>query len=247
MPAPDRWPFRFTPQRWPTLIALPGIVMLIALGIWQLQRHEWKAGLIAEREAAMAAAPVPLPARIDDPEALSFRRISATGTFRHDRELFVAAVSRRGNDGYQIVTPLIRADGPPVLVNRGWVPKDRKDPATRAAGQVPGTVTVEGIGRTRQVRRGLVPENLPDRNLWFTMDLPVMAEAAGLPEIVPIYLEAGGAPNPGGYPLGGQTRISLPNDHLQYAITWFLLAIALGVIYVAYHRPKPQAGADGAR
>ncbi|MCC7274174.1 MAG: hypothetical protein IT561_16020, partial [Alphaproteobacteria bacterium] len=65
MAALDRWPFRFTPQRWPSLIALPAIVVLIGLGVWQLQRHEWKAGLIAEREAAMAAAPTPLPARID--------------------------------------------------------------------------------------------------------------------------------------------------------------------------------------
>ncbi|MCC7276540.1 MAG: SURF1 family protein, partial [Alphaproteobacteria bacterium] len=172
-------------------------------------------------------------------------RVAATGTFRHDRELYVAAVSRRGNDGYQIVTPLIRAAGPPVLVNRGWVPKDRKEPATRAAGQVEGTVTVEGIARTRQVRRGLVPENQVDRNLWFTMDLPVMAEAAGLPEVLPLYVEAGDAPNPGGYPLGGQTRISLPNDHLQYALTWFLLALALAVIYVSYHRPKTDLAGHG--
>ncbi|MGE0714342.1 MAG: SURF1 family protein [Alphaproteobacteria bacterium] len=238
MALPDRWPFRFRPQPWPTLMAVPGVIVLIALGIWQLQRHEWKAGLIAEREAGISAPAIPLPARIDAPEALSFRHVSVTGTLRHDKELYVAAVSRRGNDGYQIVTPMERAAGPPVLVNRGWVPKDRHDPRTRAAGQVAGTVTIEGIARLRQQRQGLIPENQVDRNLWFTMDLPVMAEALGLPEVAPVYVEAGPAPNPGGYPLGGQTRVSLPNDHLQYAFTWFMLAIALAVIYVVYHRPK---------
>ncbi|BBK45142.1 SURF1-like protein [Allostella vacuolata] len=235
----DRWPWRFTPQRGPTLIVIPALLILVALSVWQLQRHEWKAGLIAEREAGMAAPPIELPARIDDPEPLSFRHVRVTGTFRHEQELFVAAVSRRGNDGYQIVTPLVRAEGPPVLVNRGWVPKERKDAATRAAGQIPGVVSIDGIARLRQVRRGLIPDNLPDRNLWFTMDLPAMAAALGLPEVAPVYVEAGPSPNPGIYPLGGQTRVSLPNDHLQYAATWFMLAIALAVIYVVYHRPKP--------
>ncbi|BBK34536.1 surfeit locus 1 family protein [Stella humosa] len=236
---PDRWPYRFKPQRGATLAVIPALIILIALSIWQVQRHQWKAGLIAEREAGMAAPPMALPARIADPDSLAFRHVQVTGTLRHDKELFVAAVSRRGNDGYQIVTPLIRAAGPPVLVNRGWVPKDRKDPSRRLPGQVEGTVTIDGIARLRQVRSGLIPENQPGQNLWFTMDLPAMAAAAGLPEVAPVYVEAGPAPNPGIYPLGGQTRVSLPNDHLQYAATWFLLAIALGVIYVVYHRPKP--------
>lgn len=239
---PDRWPFRFRPQRGPTLIVIPCLVILLGLSAWQLHRHEWKAGLIAEREAGMQAPPIALPAAIPDAQALSFRHVRVTGTFRHDRELYVAAVSRRGNDGYQIVTPLERRDGPPVLVNRGWVPKDRKEPATRAAGQVPGEVSVDGIARVNQVRTGwlsgMIPANQPDRNLWFTMDLPAMAAALGLREIAPVYVEAGPAPNPGIYPLGGQTRVSLPNDHLQYAATWFLLAIALAVIYVVFHRPK---------
>ena len=140
------------------------------------------------------------------------------------------------------MTPLVRRDGPPVLVNRGWVPKDRKEPASRSPGQVAGEVSVDGIARVSQVRTGwlsgMIPDNQPDRNLWFTMDLPAMAAALGLPEVAPLYVEAGPAPNPGTYPLGGQTRVSLPNDHLQYAATWFLLAIALAVIYVVFHRPK---------
>lgn len=144
----------------------------------------------------MAAPPMALPARIADPDSLAFRHVQVTGTLRHDKELFVAAVSRRGNDGYQIVTPLIRAAGPPVLVNRGWVPKDRKDPSRRLPGQVEGTVTIDGIARLRQVRSGLIPENQPGQNLWFTMDLPAMAAAAGLPEVAPVYVEAGPAPIP---------------------------------------------------
>ncbi|BBK39601.1 SURF1-like protein [Allostella sp. ATCC 35155] len=241
---PDRWPFRFRPQRGPTLVVIPCLLILLGLSFWQLQRHEWKAALIAEREAQMDAPALLLPARIAEPQVLSFRHVRAEGVFRHDQELHVVAVSRRGNDGYQIVTPLERAEGPPVLVNRGWVPKDRRDPASRAPGQLAGPVAIDGIARVNQVRTGwlsgLIPDNQPDRNLWFTMDLPAMAAALRLPEVAPVYIEAGDTANPGTYPLGGQTRVSLPNDHLQYAATWFLLAIALAVIYVVYHRPKPS-------
>jgi surfeit locus 1 family protein len=81
-----------------------------------------------------------------------------------------------------------------------------------------------------------LPDNRPDLNYWFWVDLPAMAAAAGLDRVAPFYIDADGAGNPGGWPRGGGTRLSLPNDHLQYALTWFSLAVALIVIYVLYHR-----------
>lgn len=234
----------FHPRPVPTLIAALGVALLVGLGTWQLFRLAEKERINAFRAERVAAAAVPLPARIDDVAAWEFRRVSVTGRFLHERELYVNARSQRGNTGYDVVTPLVRADGPPVLVNRGWVPYERKDPATRAAGQVEGTVTVDGILRT-EPRRGLfMPANDAGRNIWFWFDLPAMRQAAGVPEAPPLYIEAAAAPNPGGYPIGGQTIVRLPSNHLQYALTWYALAIALAAIYIiSQKRPAGRPGA----
>ncbi len=86
---------------------------------------------------------------------------------------------------------------------------------------------------------GRGPETGPGQNVWFWFDLPAMARHAGITgPLAPVYVDAVATPIPGGYPLGGETRIELPNDHLQYAITWFLLAVALIVIYLVFHHQR---------
>ncbi len=234
----------FRPTFWPTVITVPSLIILVGLGVWQLQRHQEKTAMIAERSERTAAAPVALPGPDDDIAGLEFRRARATGTFLHDRELYLAARSLNGNPGYHVVTPLQLRDGRRLMVDRGWVPLDRKDPATRGEGQLAGPVTIDGVVRLPGRQNWLVPDNDPATNVWFWMDLPAMAATTGTAPaaLAPVYLDAGPAANPGGYPLGGQTRLNLPNDHLQYAITWFLLAAALAVIYVVYHtRRDPPA------
>jgi surfeit locus 1 family protein len=135
-----------------------------------------------------------------------------------------------------------------VLVDRGWVPVARKAPESRAEGQVAGLQTVDGVARVPPSRAWMQPDNEPANNIWFYVDLPAMAAASGVALRTDLYVDAGPAENPGGYPVGGQTRIELPNDHLQYAITWGLLAVALAVIYVLYHlkleRERRQPGAS---
>jgi surfeit locus 1 family protein len=232
----------YHPAFWPTITTIPILIVLLGLGTWQLERLQWKEGLIADRAARATAAPIDLPeagSRLspDRLADLDFRRAIATGRFLHDREMYLAARTMLGAVGHQVITPLQRADGSFVLLDRGWVPDDRRDPARRPDGQVEGVVTVEGTIRAPAARHWLQPDNEPARNLWFWNDLDAMAGHAGVPSerLVPVYLEAGPAPNPGGLPVGGQTKVNLPNDHLQYAITWYGLAIALAVIYVVYH------------
>ncbi|MBI3515628.1 MAG: SURF1 family protein, partial [Proteobacteria bacterium] len=123
------------------------------------------------------------------------------------------------------------ADRGAVLVNRGWVPLAARLPAARPSGQVEGTVRIEGAVRLSSVPGWFTPANEPGGNLWFYPDVAQMAAAAGLSRVSPVFVEAGPAPNPGGLPIGGQTQVELPNDHLQYAITWYSLAAALAVIY----------------
>ena len=231
----------FRPRLVPTLFTVPGVLILLGLGIWQVQRLHWKEGLIAERDAAVAAAPIAPPQTLAEAGGLEFRHIVAEGTFENDKELFLAASSDSGESGYQVITPLKLSDGRTMFVNRGFVPLALKDAAKRAAGEPSGVQRVVGLLRFAPAKKPsfFLPDNRPDLNLWFWVDLPAMARQDGITDPVPFYVDADKTPNPGGWPKGGITRLDLPNDHLQYAITWFSLAVALIVIYVLYHRPGP--------
>ena len=230
----------FRPRLWPTVFALPAVLLLLGLGIWQVQRLHWKEGLIAERRAATSAAPVPLPRGSAVSPDMEFRHVFARGVFLNDKEILVYASPRIGKAGFDVLTPLVETDGRIVFVNRGFVPVGLRNPATRAAGEIAGPVHVEGLLRLppRGKPNWFVPDNDPGRNRWFWIDLPKMAAADGLKRVAPFYVDADARPNPGGWPQGGLTRVRLPNNHLQYALTWFSLAVALLVIYVLYHRDR---------
>ena len=222
-------------------MALPAFLVLVALGSWQVQRLMWKSDLIAFREAQLAAPAMPLPADLSDADALDaidYRRVTLSGTFVHGREIHLAA-TRRGTVGFRVITPLERDDGPAVLVERGWVPAEARDPERRPEGQLTGAVTIEGVLRTRGRRGWFTPDNEVARNYWFWLDLPAMAAYAG-EGVPPLVVEAGPAPNPGGLPVGREYRVGLTNDHLGYAITWYALAVALAVIYVLSQRRPPD-------
>jgi surfeit locus 1 family protein len=220
------------------LYTVPAVLILVALGVWQVQRLHWKEGLIAQRDAAMTAPSIAPPRSFDEARGLEFRHIAAEGVFRNDKERYLAASSDSGEPGYQVLTPLVMSDGRMMFVNRGFVPSELKDPAKRAAGALDGKRRVVGLLRLPPPTKPsfFLPDNRPDLNLWFWVDLPEMAKTAGVADPVLFYVDADKTSNPGGWPKGGITRLDLPNDHLQYAITWFSLAVALIVIYVLYHR-----------
>lgn len=233
-PATTRGKFRG--RLLPTLIAVPGVIVLLCLGTWQVSRHFERQAENEQRAAQLALPPAELDQVRADPAAFRFRRVIARGSFAHDREIYMYARSKRGNDGYYILTPLLRIGAPPVLINRGWVPTANKEAGTRAQGQVAGPVTVEGVLRTEKRQGMMTPDNDARGNRWFWFDLPAMAAAAKLPDLLPLYIEAGPAPNPGGFPIGDQTQDQLPMPHVQYAITWYSLAVALAVIFALWLR-----------
>lgn len=238
--AAPKGPRRFRPSLGPSIVTAITVALLLALGVWQLQRMVEKQGLMDALEAHRQLPPVALPAKIDDPEAWRYRTVSVTGSFRHADELHIVAYSADARQGYQIVTPLVRADGSTVLVNRGWVPTDFLDRDSRPDSFVAGEVTVTGMARPGWPQGWFVPDNAPDKNTWFWGDLPAMAKAAHAPEALPLFVEADATPNPGGLPIGGQSVINLRNDHLQYAITWFALAVGIFAVYFLYHfKPVP--------
>jgi surfeit locus 1 family protein len=218
-------------------LAWPGVAALVGLGTWQLERLEWKTALISEIEARASAPAVSLPdpGRPVDLERLAFTRVAASGRFLHEHEMLVVAKVREGLPGAHVVTPLVLGDGRAVLVDRGWVPQQRRDPATRTQGQVAGEVRVDGLLRGPQRGNWFTPDNRPGKSVWFSIDPVAMARAAGLAPL-PYYVEAGPAANPGGLPVGGHAALDIRNEHLHYAITWYALACGLLVVYLSYRR-----------
>jgi surfeit locus 1 family protein len=228
-----------------TLAFLPAFALLLALGVWQLERRERKLALIAEMTAQLAEPPVSLEALARAHaagERVDYRPVIAHGRFDNAHELYLFRPSRAGEGGYHVITPLLRDDDLPVLVDRGFVPPTRLDPATRSAGNLEGLVTLRGIARESEKAGPFTPANEPDTNLWFTRDAAAMAAAAGLGQVEPFFIEADAAENPGGFPIGGQTEVTLKNPHLGYALTWFGLAAALVFVYLAYHRSQGRLG-----
>ena len=225
---------RLRPALWPTLISLPILVLSLSLGVWQMERREWKRDILDRLTTNQAAAPMPLDDLLrGDPLRHEYGRVKIAGSFVHDKEFHLAARSLKNKVGLQLVTPFKTDDGRILLFNRGWIPSEKKEPAKRAEGQGTGRVELTGIVRRNQERRQFAPENVPDKNVWFHVD--VLAGAPPDLKLDAFFLDADAAPNPGGVPIGGQTRLDIPNDHLKYAITWFLMVLALAGVYLAYH------------
>jgi surfeit locus 1 family protein len=235
--AADRAAARFRPRPLSAALALLGFAILIALGTWQVERLHWKEALIAERAARLALPPLAAATAPDDPAAFDLRRVRLAGTFVEGRELVYGPRAHNGQSGWRVIVPLKLDDGSYALVDRGWVPDDRKDPRTRA-GAPAGRVEIVGILRTSGRRGAFTPDDDPARGQWYTADVARMAAHLGLAPVRPWLVEAGPAPNSRGFPIGGGTLAPLPNDHLQYAITWYLLAVALVVIYILANRRR---------
>ncbi|GJD61926.1 SURF1 family protein [Methylobacterium frigidaeris] len=234
----------------PALASLVCLAILIGLGVWQLERKAWKEALIDRIVArSRIEPPAPLPA-FDrfDPARDEFERVRATGRFLQDKETLVHGLAPgdtpgRALQGYYVVTPLRLDDGRTVLVNRGFVPTELKDPARRAAGQVEGETTVTGMLRQSEVRAMFVPAPNPQTGEWFNRDVAGIAAAKDLAGVAPYLIEADATPNPGGWPKGGQLRVDLPNNHLQYAFTWFGLALCLVGVFTAFALRRLRAEA----
>jgi surfeit locus 1 family protein len=226
---------------WPTAFSLAGLVLLIGLGVWQLERLQWKQGLLAKIEARVHAAPMPLDAAEQlwrQSADVEYLHVRARGHFLHDKERYIYAPAPAGL-GWHVYTPLEVAPGRILWVNRGWVDDAHKAPARRPAGQVTGETEVAGLARGPVAPGLFAPVNNPGLNHWYWPDLPGMtgsAFGAAPIETLPFRLEADRPPAAGvdGAPQGGVTRRDIPNNHLQYAVTWFGLAATLIGVYFAF-------------
>ncbi|MDL2407428.1 SURF1 family protein [Rhizobium calliandrae] len=226
------------------LILLLALGILLALGTWQVQRLHWKEGLLADIAERQGAAPVP-PSTIEAMAAsggdIEYRVVTASGHYLNNKERHFFATFD-GNPGFHVYTPLQLADGRYLFVNRGFVPYDAKEPEMRMQGQLTGEQTVTGLARAKLAGQ---PSGIPDndlaKNIFYWKDLDAMAASDELPtdKVLPFFVDADKAPNPAGLPIGGVTIVELPNDHLQYALTWYGLAAALvAIVFVFWWRKR---------
>ncbi|MCC9620726.1 SURF1 family protein [Thalassospira sp. MA62] len=220
------------------------LIILLGLGTWQVDRLFWKENLISQRQAHATLPPIEVPKDSDPDSELAFHAAYAEGHYLHDEEMYLMARTRRGNVGFHLITPLEQEDGRVILIDRGWVPTENRDPETRPESLVEGNVRVTGVLRLPAQKHWAQPENDALANQWFYMDVDHMAEDAGADLASRYYLERDDTPVPGGLPMGGQAKVDLPNNHLQYAITWYSLALALVVIFVLYHRRPEGPSSD---
>lgn len=200
---------------------------LAALGTWQVQRLAWKRDLIVRVDQRVHAAAVPVPARADWDKVNAgddeYRRVSVAGTLANDKETLVYASTALG-PGYWVMTPLMLADGTAILINRGFVPTDRRDPATRREGQLTGPVEITGLMRMTEPKGSLLQSNDVGADRWYSRDVAAIAQKRGVGAVAPYFIDADATANSGGLPVGGLTVIHFPNNHLVYAITWYALA-----------------------
>ncbi|GHE51582.1 SURF1-like protein [Camelimonas fluminis] len=212
-------------------LALAGALGFGALGVWQIRRMTWKHELIARVESRVNAAPVaaPGPAAWGNVASEEYRRVRVAGQFLHDREILTQAVTRLGG-GFWVLTPLRADAGFIVLVNRGFVPPERRAQAMRQEALPAGRVEVTGLLRLTEPGGGFLRNNDPAAGRWHSRDVAAIARQQGLDRmapgaVAPYFIDAGYVPNPGGYPVGGLTVVRFSDNHLVYAVTWFALAL----------------------
>jgi surfeit locus 1 family protein len=219
-----------------TLFALPALLVLVGLGAWQVQRLHEKQALLDTIAQRMSAPEAPLSDVLRLPPAQAeWRRVEMRGRFLHDKEAYVHAVEPALGLGVHVLTPLVSSDGDTVLVDRGFVPLASRPPETRAAGQRDGEVDVSGIVRLSGQRNVFTPAADEAHRTWYWRDIEGIASSSGLTLKAPVVIVAEQPANPGGLPQFPGFHVEIPNNHLQYAITWFGLAMTLIGVYLAYH------------
>ena len=218
-----------------SVIALLMFGALCWLGNWQVERLAWKEQKLADIARETAQPLQPLETFFAAPIGTDYWPVRVTGTFRHQFERHFFATFD-GQSGFFVYTPLETTLGNFVFINRGFVPYDKKEAATRSAGQITDPVTITGLARATLPEKpsSSVPDNDPVKNIFYWKDIAAMTASAGLPAgatVQQVFVDADKTQNPGGLPIGGVTIIDLPNNHLQYAVTWYGCAGALLVIW----------------
>lgn len=203
------------------ILSLAILALFIGLGTWQVQRLQWKQGVLAQIEARIAADPVPLPGT-PSPQSDKYLPVTVSGQFA-DETLRILVSSRQAGAGYRLISALNTDTQGAVLIDRGFIRVDQALPPIPL-----GPVTVEGNLHWPDDRNRATPENQVNDNTWFARDIDQMATHLGTRPIL-IIARNTQPPELGITPMPVTTQ-GIPNRHLEYAGTWFLLALTWSVM-----------------
>lgn len=237
----------------PALLTAIGVGVLCLLGSWQLQRMSEKHAFIERLQAQAGGSPSPMPPSAEwsglDPTRLDLQRVQVKGTYLDNGIAGVRTTIAAGPPGTRQLSGFGRwvfqgfrlEDGATILVNRGFVPEARYASITPAS----GPATVAGFLRAPEARNSFTPDDLPGKREFYTRDPGAIAASLGLPG-APFYIEAerqgDGMTPPAGVDVK-ELIARIPDNHLQYAVTWFGLALTLvGVfgVFAWQNRKRPQ-------
>ena len=211
----------------PGLATAVMLAVLMGLGIWQLERRAWKLGLLAQIDHAEQSPAIPLP-----PNPPQFAKVRIEGRLRPDLQAFYASDVRDlpsgPTIGAHLIEPLERPGEASVMVDLGWVPT--------GMAVAPGGTSVEGYIRQPD-RPGLFSAGADvAKRHFYTLDPAPIAASLGIAHAAPFTLMVMGDVTPGVFPQPATSLPRPPNDHLNYALTWFGLALSLLVVFAAYAR-----------
>ena len=216
------------------IVGLGGAAILVALGVWQVQRLAWKQAIVSDIEARIVAEPVALP-ETPDPDRDAYLPVRVTGTLGAPA-LHVLVSQREVGAGYRVIAPLTTKDGRVVMADLGFLPANRKDDFTPG-----GPITLTGNLQWPQEVDSFTPAPDVAGNIWFARDVPAMAAALDTEPLL-VVARADSLGDVPVTPLPVATAL-IPNDHLQYAITWFSLAavwLAMSVMFLRRRRAPHQ-------
>ena len=217
------------PELIPVLFILCATALLSALGAWQLVRLGWKETLINTVSAAQSMPQLEkLPESLD---GLAYRSAVVRGTFANDKALRLVGRKKDMRAGFFVLTPLVLEDGRAILVNRGYAEEGHENPAA-------GRQEIHGVLRPPREKRPFTPDNDVQKNLWFYEDMAAISATTGL-TLLPLVVEATGKGKKNLQPIPSDGKITLRNDHLGYAVTWFSLAL-IGLIMFGFYYREPQ-------
>ena len=201
------------------------LVILLGLGTWQMQRRSWKAGLLAQIDAAEQAPAIALPA---DP--VDFAKVRLEGRLQTASIVRYGAEVRDGALGAHIIVPMLRDGADPVLVDLGWAPNQPREALVFPAGPIDGFI------RPAEHAATFSAKDDPAQRLFYTLDPTPIGAALGLPRVAPFTLVAMGPAVFGVFPQPVESLPRPPDNHLQYAITWYGFAATLLIIFALYVR-----------
>lgn len=227
---------RFAPGKLLTLAVCFALVVLIGLGTWQAQKIGPKNALVQSIEQGLAAQPIELPVHLDDPQPVAYRRLFFKGNAQDVDPIRLFGTNLNGKPGYYLYKPVVREFGRAVLVNFGWVPMELQTLPDLPIGEI----ELSGVLVPSAKPGSFTPPNDVAGNVWYTADVFEMGSHFGLgaKDHYHFRLFADQMGEKGSLPLGGQVRVSIPNDHLEYMFTWYGIAAALLAVFLFYGRKK---------